>query len=193
MAEPEQVVLLTESGQRNGVQDKAEVHHRETPLHLAFSCYVFNARDELLLTRRALSKKTWPGAWTNTCCGHPSPGEPIEDAVRRRLRQELGVEIGRLTLILPRFRYRAEMGNGVVENEMCPVYRAYTDAEPLPDAAEVDDYEWVGWRELADGVADGSRRLSPWCVEQLGELASVGPAPADWPAADAGQLPPAAR
>jgi isopentenyl-diphosphate delta-isomerase len=192
MAEAEQVVLLTESGHRSGVQEKAGVHHRDTPLHLAFSCYVFNARDELLLTRRALSKTTWPGVWTNTCCGHPAPGEPIEDGVRRRLRQELGIEIGELTLVLPRFRYRAEMGNGVVENEMCPVYRAYTGGEPSPEKSEVEDYEWVGWRELAEGVAARSRDVSPWCAEQIAELAAIGANPGDWPAADAAGLPPAA-
>lgn len=192
-AEPEQVVLLAESGHRIGVQDKAGVHHRDTPLHLAFSCYVFDASDRLLLTRRALTKRTWPGVWTNTCCGHPAPGERIEDAVRRRLGQELGVEVSGLTLVLPRFRYLAGMADGTVENEMCPVYRAYTRSEPAPDPSEVDDHEWVGWRELSAGMADGSRGVSPWCAEQVATLAAVGADPADWPAADPDLLPPAAR
>ena len=68
---PELVVLLDEDGHAIGTTAKAGVHHSDTPLHLAFSCYLFNDRGELLLTQRALSKPTWPGAWTNSVCGHP--------------------------------------------------------------------------------------------------------------------------
>jgi isopentenyl-diphosphate delta-isomerase len=129
----EAVVLLDEQGGQSGALSKSVVHHRGTPLHLAFSCYVFNDRGELLLTWRALSKLTWPGAWTNSCCGHPLPGEGIYRSVARRLRAELGIEAVRTDLVLPGFGYRASMGNGIVENEICPVFRAVTeDADPVP-------------------------------------------------------------
>ena len=70
--------------------------------------------------------------WTNTCCGHPAPGETPRDAVLRRLADELGAEVGHVDLVLPKFRYRAVMGNGVVENEMCPVFRAVTEVTTDP-------------------------------------------------------------
>ena len=186
----EQVVLLDEDGTASGVADKAGVHHADTPLHLAFSCYVFDAEGRLLLTRRALTKPTWPGAWTNSVCGHPGPGETLPDAVRRRAREELGLALGEVRLVLPAFRYRAVMGDGVVENEMCPVYVAVTDDRPDPHPAEVDAVDWVEWVPFRAGVLDGTREISPWCAEQVAAL------PADPRAAvpaDEALLPAAAR
>ena len=128
----EHVVLLDETGFACGTAAKTAVHHAQTPLHLAFSAYLFNESGQLLLTRRAESKRTWPGVWTNTCCGHPLPGEPVSESVRRRLRQELGIGAVELVLVLPRFRYQARMANGVLENEVCPVYAAYWTPRPRP-------------------------------------------------------------
>lgn len=188
----EQVVLLTESGEAKGVLDKAEVHHAATPLHLAFSCYLFGADGRLLLTTRARTKKTFPGLLTNSCCGHPAPGEDLVAGVGRRIRQELGLAVSGITLVLPRFRYRAMM-DGLVENEMCPVFRARTDAEPVLDPSEVDSFEWVEWAVFAEEVRTGRRTVSPWCAQQVAELAALGPDPLCWPAGDENQLPPAAR
>ena len=189
----ERVVLLDEGGRAAGTADKATVHHEDTPLHLAFSCYLFNERGELMLTQRALSKRTWRGVWTNTCCGHPAPGETPHDAVLRRLGEELGLRIEHIELVLPRFRYRAVMGNGVVENEMCPVFRAVAEAVPEPNPAEVDDTRWVSWAELVAGVRAGTADISPWAALQIAELAGLGPDPAAWPTGDPVDLPPAAR
>ncbi len=106
------VVLVNEEGAPVGVANRTEVHSDTTPLHLAFSTYLFNARGEVLLTRRALSKKTWPGVWTNSCCGHPRPAESLGDAARRRIREELGLTVGPLVPLLPDFRYRAVDASG---------------------------------------------------------------------------------
>lgn len=189
----ERVVLLDESGQAIGTAPKATVHDERTPLHLAFSCYVFDSGGRLLLTRRALSKPTWPGVWTNSCCGHPGPGEPMEAGVLRRLKDELGLTVHRLELVLPRFRYRAVMPNGVVENELCPVYLAFTEDTPSPEPSEVEEVDWVDWVPFARSVLDGERAVSPWCAEQVPALAALGDRPTAWPVARPDTLPPAAR
>jgi isopentenyl-diphosphate delta-isomerase len=175
---PELVVLLAEDGTPIGTAPKAEVHHGDTPLHLAFSCYLFDRDDRLLLTRRAWEKKTWPGVWTNSACGHPAPAETVADAVARRVEQELGVVVSDLRLVLPSFRYRAVMEDGTVENEICPVYIARCDDPDAlaPDADEVAEHEWTDWASFRDDVLHGRRDVSPWCVEQVEAL----PDPLPW-------------
>ena len=188
----ESVVLLDEAGHASGTADKVAVHHDHTPLHLAFSCYLFNQAGQFLLTRRAGSKRTFPGVWTNTCCGHPLPGEPIYGSVLRRLRDELGIGAATLTLVLPRFRYQARMDNGVLENELCPVYAAYADEPPAPDPEEVAEARWVDWDEFCAAVRADRQPVSPWCAMQLAELTALGSRPLDWTPADPADLPPAA-
>jgi isopentenyl-diphosphate delta-isomerase len=166
----ELVVLLDEEGRSVGTAPKADVHHESTPLHLAFSCYVADADGRLLLTQRARSKRTFPGVWTNTVCGHPGPGEDLSDAVRRRARQELGITLSDVRLLLPAFRYRAVAEDGTVENEICPVFTARTADEPRPDPAEVEAHEWVDFTELRRSVARGERPVSQWCVEELEQM-----------------------
>lgn len=168
----ELVVLLDDDGLPSGTARKDTVHDTETPLHLAFSCHVFDGRGRVLITRRALDKRTWPGVWTNSFCGHPAPGEPIEDAVARRAADELGLALdpAALELALPEFRYRAVDASGVVEHELCPVYVARADAEPLPNPAEVVEHRWVDPAALGVAVRALPEVFSPWLVLQVAEL-----------------------
>ena len=171
----ERVVLLDDSGAPIGTADKATVHGSETPLHLAFSCHVQDAEGRLLVTRRALGKRTWPGVWTNSFCGHPAPGESMTEAVARRALEELGITLLDLELVLPDFRYIATDAAGVVENEVCPVYTARSLDEVLPDPDEVAEHRWV---EAADVVAAAARTpwaFSPWLTLQLPALAAARP------------------
>ena len=192
MTGEERVVLLDETGHDIGTVPKAQVHHADTPLHLAFSCYVFDAQERLLLTRRALSKSTFPGLWTNTVCGHPARGEDIETAARRRAHDEIGLRLGEVRLVLPAFRYVATM-DGIRENEMCPVMVASPASEVTVNPDEVDSVEWCPWEQFSEQVLSGSRQVSLWCRLQVEALRRLGPGPASWHAADVGLLPPAAR
>ena len=184
---PELVVLLDDAHRPVGVADKATVHQASTPLHLAFSCYLFDDRDRLLVTRRSTGKRTWPGVWTNTCCGHPAPGEPPEDAVRRRLRDELGVDVADLQVALPEFTYRERM-DGVEENELCPVYLGRLVGTPQPDPSEVADLDRLGWEEYVAWTVQappGRGELSVWSRQQVRALQSAGAVP-DFLAATSG-------
>lgn len=186
----ELVVLLDQEGRAVGTTPKAQVHDTQTPLHLAFSCYVFDDDGRVLVTQRALHKPTWPGAWTNSVCGHPGPGEDLADAVRRRARDELGLELRDVRLLLPAFRYRAVMEDGTVENEMCPVFVARSSGPAAPDPDEVAELSWEDWANFRVAALDGTRPLSPWCVNQVRELPQD---PLRAAAVSHDQLPPAAR
>lgn len=170
----DEVVLLTEDGRCRGVAPKSVVHHAGTPLHLAFSFYGFARTGQLLVTRRASAKRTWPGVWTNTCCGHPRPGEELEAAVRRRVHEELGVDVVRLWLALPTFEYRATMDDGTVENEVCPVFVGVVDGHATPDEDEVDLVLRLSWDRFCYLVEAESHRFSPWTRMQVPLLQKSG-------------------
>ncbi|MGG5258302.1 isopentenyl-diphosphate Delta-isomerase [Phycicoccus avicenniae] len=187
------VVLVDDTGAAVGAARKSSVHHDATPLHLAFSCYVVDDAGHLLLTTRAHHKPSFPGVLTNTVCGHPRPGEPLEDAVRRRAHDELGLALADVRVVLPGFRYRATMG-GLVEHEVCPVLvaRAAGPAR-LPDPDEVASVEWRPWAGFRDDVLAGRLAVSPWCAEQVAQLAALPGDPRGWVARPDDELPPAAR
>lgn len=166
----EHVILLDQDGREIGTAPKDSVHGADTSFHLAFSCYVFNALGEVLMTRRALTKKAWPGVWTNSFCGHPLPAEPLTTAVTRRARFELGLGIDDISVALPLFRYRATDSSGTVENELCPVYVATTTDEPEPNPLEVMEYRWADPSTLRNSVRDAPWAFSPWLVLQVQEL-----------------------
>jgi isopentenyl-diphosphate Delta-isomerase len=172
-ATQELVVLLDAERRPVGAMPKEQVHTGDTPLHLAFSVYVFDAGGRFLATRRALGKRAWPGVWTNSCCGHPAPGEELAAAARRRLGQELGLHPARMDLVLPDFAYRAVAPDGVVENEVCPVFVAHlADRQPavVADPGEVAEWRWVPWEAFRAVAAAAPWALSPWVVEQVTRL-----------------------
>jgi isopentenyl-diphosphate delta-isomerase len=172
----ELVVLLDDAGRSIGTAPKSQVHHGGTPLHLAFSCYLFDDAGRVLLTRRALDKQAFPGIWTNSFCGHPAPGESLDDAVVRRARDELGVDVVDVHCVLPDFRYHAIDADGVAENEVCPVFCARAVGSVTADPNEIMDTAWVAWDQLRAAV-EFPWAISPWAIEQvpLLDAAGIGP------------------
>lgn len=167
----ELVVLCDEQGNPTGTAEKWSTHHAETPLHLAFSCYVFDADGAFLTTRRALTKKVWPGVWSNTVCGHPAPGESFPDAIVRRLDYELGMTATDIEVVLPSHIYRAPRFEGIVEYEFCPVFIARRASAAQPNPIEVGACAWTDWDEFVHRAQrDTADVYSWWCKNQLREL-----------------------
>jgi isopentenyl-diphosphate delta-isomerase type 1 len=155
------LVLLNDEGEAIGTMPKADVHHSDTPLHSAFSVFLFDEQGRTLMQQRADSKVTWPGVWSNSCCGHVMLHEDVTSAARRRVKYELGAAAKDLEIALPDFRYRAER-DGIVENEICPVLIGKLAGPPNPNSDEVGATKWVEWRELVS-MAERSR-IGPFAM-----------------------------
>ncbi|MCW2739931.1 MAG: idi [Blastococcus sp.] len=173
----EMIVLVDDDGRAIGTMPKPLVHHGETPLHRAFSAYLFDDSGRLLVTRRAEDKATFPGMWTNTVCGHPGPGEDDAGAIARRALFELGLAVDGIRPALPGYRYRAEF-RGVVENEICPVYLGQFSGAPEPDATEVAEWELLDWPAFRLRLETEGDAWSPWCREQARLIETAGLVPA---------------
>ncbi|HTE58150.1 MAG TPA: isopentenyl-diphosphate Delta-isomerase [Verrucomicrobiae bacterium] len=171
MKNEELIVLLDEQGKPIGTAPKLASHHANTPLHAAFSCYVFNDKDEFLVTQRALSKKVWPGVWTNSVCGHPGPDETHQAAIERRAHDELGATLTDIQVILPDYRYKTPAFNGIVENEICPVFTARLKGGLAPNPEEVEDYSWLTWADYKADLQSHGEKYSYWAKDQLKQLA----------------------
>lgn len=172
----ELVVLVDEHNREIGTALKDTVHSANTPLHRAFSLFIFNSKRQILITRRALSKKTFPGVWTNTVCGHLAPGESAVHAAQRRLTDELSIKGVDVREVSP-YRYRAADRNGIVENEICPILVGQYDRDPNPNRKEVEDWKWMDWKIfLREIAADTNDVYSPWCKEEAIILQQKDPA-----------------
>ncbi|RBY95744.1 isopentenyl-diphosphate Delta-isomerase [Blastococcus sp. TF02-8] len=169
----ELIVLVDDAGTAIGTMPKPEVHHGETPLHRAFSAYLFDDEGRLLVTRRAEDKATFPGMWTNTVCGHPGPDEDDGAAIARRAGFELGLQVTDIRPALPGYRYRAEF-RGVVENEICPVYVGRFTGSPAPEPSEVGEWELLDWPAFRRRQETEGDAWSPWCREQARLIEEAG-------------------
>ncbi|MCB0793313.1 MAG: isopentenyl-diphosphate Delta-isomerase [Flavobacteriales bacterium] len=153
------VVLVDENDREVGSLGKLEAH-RTGRLHRAFSVFVFNEDGEVLLQQRSPRKYHSGGLWTNTCCSHPRPMERIELAAERRLREEMGLQV-RVRHQFS-FIYRADLGNGMTENEFDHVFFAFHCGDPFPDPMEVADWRWVTMEQLDRELSAHPERFTVW-------------------------------
>lgn len=169
----EYIIIVDEQDRVVGTMEKLEAH-RLGILHRAFSVLIFNQQSEVLLQRRAKKKYHSPGLWSNTCCSHQRERETLEEAVSRRLQEELG-----FTCVCKEvycFQYRVEFNNGLIENEMDHVFLGFYDGIVTPNKDEIDEFRWVNLNELKQEMKEKPEQFTFWfqlLMEQIIELPEI--------------------
>jgi isopentenyl-diphosphate delta-isomerase len=156
----EELILVDELDREIGCRLKSECHSGNGILHRAFSIFIFNGRNELLLQQRSAEKPLWPNYWSNTCCSHPRRGESMELAVSRRLSQELGFESP--LQYLYKFKYHAQYGAVGAEHEYCWVYYGRYDGDVDVNVNEVADWRFIDINSLESELEATPERFTPW-------------------------------
>ncbi len=159
-SEAEELILVDEQDRAVGYRSKAGCHDREGQLHRAFSVFVFNRQGEVLLQQRAAGKRLWPLYWSNSCCSHPRRGESMEEAVQRRLAQELRITCP--LRFLYKFQYQAKYDDNGSENELCHVFLGRTGNDVRPNREEIAAVRFVAPEVLADELERSPGAVTPW-------------------------------
>jgi isopentenyl-diphosphate delta-isomerase len=156
----EELILVDDQDQEIGARTKGECHQGDGILHRAFSIFVFNPQNELLLQQRSSDKLLWPGYWSNTCCSHPRRGESMEQAVNRRLFQELGFEAP--LKFLYKFKYHAQYGAVGSEHEYCWVYYGQYAGPVDANVSEIEAWRFVSPQVLNEELTANPEHFTPW-------------------------------
>ncbi len=163
------LILVNECDEVVGCAEKLQAHQNGGTLHRAFSIFIFNARGEMLLQRRAPAKYHFAGLWSNACCGHPLWGQPLEEAASARLQFEFGFRTP--LQVVSSFLYRAfDAKSGLTEHEFDHVFRGQWDGQPHPNPEEIDDWKWIEVGLLRADVALHPQRYTPWFQIVLDEV-----------------------
>jgi len=155
----EEIILVDEFDSEIGTMEKMEAH-RKGVLHRAFSVMLFNTNGELLLQRRARKKYHSGGLWTNTCCSHPLPQETIEEAARRRLKQEMGIDL-KPTFAF-KFIYKSHLDQNLIEHELDHVFVGVFDGLPEINAEEVEDWKFMNLDSLRKDIKQSPDAYTTW-------------------------------
>jgi len=134
--------------------------HKQGVLHRAFSIFIFNSKNELLLQQRAFSKYHTPGLWTNTCCSHPRENESLEAATSRRLLEEMGMKCEIHEAFS--FIYKADVGQGLIEHEFDHVFIGRSDETPVINPEEVASWEYASMGDLRLEIAKNPEKYTVW-------------------------------
>ena len=158
------VILVDENDNAIGTEEKLKAH-TEGKLHRAFSIFLFNDKNEILLQQRALSKYHSGGLWTNACCSHPQPNSTIEQDIADRLFFEMGI-VCKLNRQFS-FKYKAVFDNGITENEYDHVYTGYYNNTPTINPEEVENWKWISISELKKDILLNPQKYTEWFKKAL--------------------------
>jgi isopentenyl-diphosphate delta-isomerase len=153
------VILVNESDEAIGTMEKMEAH-RQGLLHRAFSVFIFNSKREMLLQQRADHKYHSAGLWTNACCSHPFPGEGIQAAASRRLKEELGFTAPLENIFS--FIYQTAFENGLTEHEFDHVLTGIYDGEVKPEGQEVKDFTYKSMERIEEELKSEPEKYTTW-------------------------------
>ena len=159
-SEDEPLILVDSEDRVVGHDTKAACHDGDGKLHRAFSVFLFDARGELLLQKRAAGKRLWPGIWANSCCSHPRRGESIEAAAHRRVEEELNLRAALQFTF--KFEYHARYGDAGSEHELCSVFVGAVEGAPRVNRTEIADWSFVDPAALDRALRDDPAAYSPW-------------------------------
>jgi isopentenyl-diphosphate delta-isomerase len=157
--EEEKVILVDENDNQIGLMPKMEAHEKAV-LHRAFSVFIFNDKNELMLQQRALHKYHSPGLWTNTCCSHQRDGESNIEAGKRRLNEEMGF-VANLRETTS-FVYKAPFDNGLTEHELDHVMIGNYNEEPIINKDEVASWKWMPLEDVKVDIALRPEKYTAW-------------------------------
>jgi len=155
----EKVILVDTSDRQVGTAEKMQAH-RDGLLHRAFSIFVLNSQNQLLLQKRAKHKYHSGGLWTNTCCSHPRPNEMTLDAAHRRLQEEMGFDCELQELFS--FVYRAKLDHELTEHEFDHVLLGYCDRQPVLNPEEAEDWQWIDLKVMQTDIQENPQFYTYW-------------------------------
>ena len=156
----EPLILVDDADLEIGQMSKTDCHAGRGMLHRAFSLFIFNARDELLLQQRSDHKRLWPNFWSNSCCSHPRYGETMSSAIHRRLMEELGLSCPLEFLF--KFKYQAQYDGAGAEHELCSVFFGRSSTPVRPNWEDIAAWRWVSVPQLERELDEGEHPFSPW-------------------------------
>jgi isopentenyl-diphosphate delta-isomerase len=166
--ENERLICVDNNDNITGYKSKAECHNGEGILHRAFSLFIFNENLQVIMQKRAATKRLWPLIWSNSCCSHPREGETTDIAISRRLFEELGLKAK--LHFLYKFQYQARWKNVGSENELCSVYIGKTNKKPEINDTEIAAWHWISRPDLNKDLIENPQKYSPWFKMEWKEI-----------------------
>jgi len=166
------LILVDKNDNILGYEEKIKCHLGRGLTHRAFSIFIFNDKNEILIQKRAKGKMLWSGFWANACCSHPRKGENYKKAAKRRLKEEMGINADLKSVF--KFYYQARYKNIGSENELCAIFVGrYNDSKINPDLEEVQEWEWINIEKLKKNIKQNADIYAPWFKIEMAKVNEI--------------------